>query len=350
LSRQGEVLPVYFAPNCYAKDRLQGLGAKTSNSNDNKAAARYGYVRVFVSTPDTNWVFGNDQIVNDNKPMPCADEDSKDIAYIRKIMEWINSQPEKFDATRVYSAGFSQNSMFSAYIAFCFNDQFKGVWQGGSGLTLKGKEPYVPNCGGQLAASTFAQCGKACKQCLQSYTCNDCQYWPIYPCYSPVQPMAHCIAEYTNDPISVGQSDIEGLSSSRNMYERSLKEGHEARLLRFSPSQDTSIAGKHKSPQNSLYWKIGCLGITASCSSACEASFLACVGEQGASTALDQANAFATCIKENKFATLTGCTLDCAPTYNMLASSENPTTAEVATFGAASSQSGAQPNDSLCSQ
>ena len=41
LSRQDEVLPVYFAPNCYAKDRLQGLGAKTSNSNDNKAAARY---------------------------------------------------------------------------------------------------------------------------------------------------------------------------------------------------------------------------------------------------------------------------------------------------------------------
>ena len=70
-------------------------------------------------------MFGNDNIVNDNKPMPCADEDSKDIAYVRKIMEWINSQPEKFDATRVYSAGFSQNSMFSAYIAFCFNDQFK---------------------------------------------------------------------------------------------------------------------------------------------------------------------------------------------------------------------------------
>ena len=56
---------------------------------------------MFVSTPDRNWVFGNDQIVNDNKPMPCADEDSKDIAYIRKIMEWINSQPEKFDAYNI---------------------------------------------------------------------------------------------------------------------------------------------------------------------------------------------------------------------------------------------------------
>ena len=302
-----------------------------------------------VSTPDKNWVFGNDNIVNDDKPMPCADEDSKDIAYIRKIIEWINSQPDKFDSSRMYSAGFSQNSMFSAYIAFCFNDQFKGVWQGGSGLTLKGKAPYVPNCGGQLAASTFAACTGACKKCAAENTCEACQYWPIYPCYSPVQPLAHCIAEYTNDPISVGQADIEGLSSSRNMYERSLQEGHEARLLRFSPSDDETIPGKHKSPKNSEYWKMGCLGITAPCSAACEASLLACVDEQGASTALEKANAFGTCIKDSKFQTLNGCTLECSPTYNMLASGETPTTAEVATFGAAASQAGPVPDNSKCS-
>ena len=120
-------------------------------------SSRYGFARVLVSTPDHNWEFGNDQIVNDNSPMPCADEDSKDIGYIRKIMEWISSQPDTFDSSSVYSGGFSQNSMFSAYIGTCFADQFKGIWQAGSGLILKGKKPYVPNCGGQLAASQMAR-------------------------------------------------------------------------------------------------------------------------------------------------------------------------------------------------
>ena len=342
-----------FSPNCYASDKLSGLNGKNENTPTNKAAERFGYARVLVSTPDKNWVFGNDNVVNDGRPMSCADEDSKDIAYIRKIMAWINSRPEQFDSSRVYSAGFSQNSMFSAYIAFCFNDQFRGVWQAGSGMTLKGQSPYVPNCGGQLAASTFAQCkeegGGACRQCIQKYACDDCKYWPIYPCYSPAHPMAHCIAEYTNDPIAVGQEDIEALSTGRNMYERSKIEGHEARLLRFTPS-DSSIPGNHKDVKNLVYWQAGCLGVTEPCSSQCETSFVSCVNNQNASTAQEKADAFGTCIADGAFNALTGCSLDCAPTYSMLAMSEEPSTAEFDTFGAASSTASTRPNDSLCSQ
>ena len=49
----------------------------------NKAAIRYGFARIGISTPDKNWVFGNDNIVNDQYPMPCSDADSKDIAFVR---------------------------------------------------------------------------------------------------------------------------------------------------------------------------------------------------------------------------------------------------------------------------
>ena len=62
--------------------------------------------------------------------MPCSDEDSKDIAYIRTIFNYLESRPENFDMTRVYAAGFSQNSMFSAYIGYCFPDNVVGVYQG----------------------------------------------------------------------------------------------------------------------------------------------------------------------------------------------------------------------------
>ena len=72
----------------------------------------------------------NNGIVSDLAPMPCSDEDSKDIAYIRKIFNFIESNPDKFDAKRVYAEGFSQNSMFSAYIGFCFPDNVVGIWQG----------------------------------------------------------------------------------------------------------------------------------------------------------------------------------------------------------------------------
>ena len=77
-----------------------------------------------------NLTLRNNGIVNDLAPLPCSDEDSKDIAYIRKIFDFIESNPDKFDAKRVYAEGFSQNSMFSAYIGFCFPDNVVGIWQG----------------------------------------------------------------------------------------------------------------------------------------------------------------------------------------------------------------------------
>ena len=44
------------------------------------------------------------------------------------------------------------------------------------------------------------------------------------------------------------------------MYDKLIQEGHDARLLRFSPNDD--IPGNHQDPKNAEYWKVGCLGIT----------------------------------------------------------------------------------------
>merc|ERR1712109_44914 len=146
LERAGESLPVVFSPQCYGKDNLMSISMKSVFAADNKAAARYGFARIGVSTPDGHWTFGNNNIVNDAAPMPCSDEDSKDIAYIRKIFAFIESNPSKFDASKVYAEGFSQNSMFSAYIGFCFPDNVLGVWQGGSGMAITGEPPNLPGC------------------------------------------------------------------------------------------------------------------------------------------------------------------------------------------------------------
>ena len=121
-----------------------------SFSDGNAAATRYGFARFGLSSPDGAWTFGNDGVVNDDYPMPCSDEDSKDMPYLRAIFDFIESNPDQFDASKIYAGGFSQNSMFSAYIAFCFNEKVLGVWQGGSGLAYTGEKPYLPGCQAQV--------------------------------------------------------------------------------------------------------------------------------------------------------------------------------------------------------
>ena len=82
--------------------------------------------------------------MNDDYPMPCSDDDSSDIKYMRAIFEFVEANPDQFDSSRMYAEGFSQNSMFSAYIGHCFNGNVLGVWQGGSGMGLTGQLPYFP--------------------------------------------------------------------------------------------------------------------------------------------------------------------------------------------------------------
>ena len=58
LFRASEVLPVVLAPNCYAKDKLQGIEALNAKSDGNAAAVRFGFVRIGLSSPDGAWTFG----------------------------------------------------------------------------------------------------------------------------------------------------------------------------------------------------------------------------------------------------------------------------------------------------
>jgi len=245
-----------------------------SDIDINIAAERYGYARIGLSTPDGHWTFGNNGVVNEETPMPCSEDDSKDISYVKTILDFIK-EDKRFDASRVWAEGFSQNSMFSAYIGF---------W----------KEP-----------------------------CEDCEYWPIYPCYNKKRAMIDCLADYKNDYIASGRDNPETESTAKYMKERLDKEGHDARLLRFSPSEDGSIAGGHKDPRNTPFWQVGCLGITEPCSKECETNFINCVNKRDPISANDKAEAFQDCIVED-FKDLDGCENSCAPTFGMLSQSEVP--------------------------
>ena len=126
-----------------------------------------------------------------------------------------------------------------------------------------------------------------------------------------------------------------------------MDEGHDARLLRFSPSANND--GGHREPENKDYWYIGCLGITPSCSIECELAFITCVEEQIlVSNAKNSADAFKNCIGNVNLFTSLGCEENCAPTYPMLATSQEPTTAKFSNFGAGQETADPRPDSSRC--
>lgn len=104
---------------------------------------------------------------------------------------------------------------------------------------------------------------------------------------------------YTDDGIACG-TDFYG-------YNAMISEGHDARLLSFP-------GGKHKNPEHEWAWKVGCLGITDSCSAACEDSFKSCSNSQS----------FSACESDLQAGRLSSCKVGCAPTLDMLSLSEQP--------------------------
>ena len=108
-----------------------------------------------------------------------------------------------------------------------------------------------------------------------------------------------------------------------------------------------TVSGSHQDPQNKEHWQVGCLGITAPCSQECEVAFMACVEDQNPEGGSDRVTAFQNCMDLSTFEAL-GCDAECAPTYNMLTTSEMPTVAVFDNFGAGSDSASERPDESLC--
>ena len=164
------------------------------------------------------------------------------------------------------------------------------------------------------------------------------------------RPINICQMEYTNDYVGVDKDT--GRSVGINMFDALKREGHNGKLVRFAPPADGSFQSGHHEPQNSLYWQIGCLGVTTACSAECESSFVQCADCSASSPAKKRVDAFAKCIEEQRFTSLKGCTADCSPTLTMLQCSQTPARLELpyGKFGKAidGDKRGQRPKDSRC--
>ena len=237
--------------------------------------------------------------MNFDNPTACSlDEFSSerdrlvDLAYVKTIIDWVESNPSKFDG-RIYIEGFSQNAMFSEYIAFCLHQKISGVW---AQAWWKGGDDYTTRRRGWNGAP--------------------------WPCFSKEGPVTTCIGEYSNDNRAIDRKPY---------YDLLVKEGHNPNFFRFAPSTDGTLKSRHSMIPNRMHWMVGCWGLTSPCSPSCEDLFFECMKDSDVSTDKKRVQSFSACI----FGLKTGECSECAPTLKMLESSQRTDSQMVKDFGGA---------------
>ena len=319
-------MPGVVNSNCYA-----GYSDPAQAQRDEfEDADRYNYAVLFLANPvndarSNGWFFPNDGVINVDHQTPCADSDSVDLEYSRLALETFASF-EQVDGGKVFTKGFSQNSMWSAVLGVCFPDKVLRFAQGGSGLAIRGAAVTPPGSQSECTQSSRAEHGR---DCVTDHPCDGtngeplCTWWPIYPKgqtevlggappsapppATTLSPLQSCGFVYEGDYL---------FSTQLPMYDALVAEGHQARYLSFP-------GGQHKMPSNANDWLVGCLGIQDKCSAECEADIVSCVGGGGA-------DAFKTCMSgASSGGRPSSCRAACAPTLAMLSSSETPSAVKV---------------------
>lgn len=152
-------------------------------------------------------------------PYPCTEEDSIDLPYYERILDWIDSQPSKFDRERVFNGGFSQGSNFISYVSFCFPERLRGIATSGSGLKVNG--PAVEYCS-EYDTEQRGVCEigvtDGWTNTGNTGTCEGCRFTPMKPLDGATdvmgQPLRACI--------NVGEFDsrVHGSDQYRYYFEK----------------------------------------------------------------------------------------------------------------------------------
>ena len=300
-------LPVVISNSCYTQNNLRAGGCTAGSAMVN-AANEYGFVGVCASSTDGNWEFGNDGVSNDDNPAPCSQEDSKDLLYLGGIFDTLDhlGTTGPIDSDNIFTWGFSQNAMFAAYTAICFQDKIKGFWQGGSGLYVDGVTNPLPQMEGACRRSDFLEYGR---DCVTQAPCEECQYFPAYPIRSAA-PIKGCVAGYEDDFL---------FETTEPMYEALRETGHHGRLLQFK-----DIGRGHSNPYNEWAWMMSCMGVVEKCTNECSDAFVDCMNDLGGQSELERLNDYEVCYAQGTYPNLAGCSSGCAATIEMLSTVESP--------------------------
>ena len=254
-------LPLIIQPDCYTANEFAG-------SRDAEAARIYGFHYMDLTTPDGGWDFPNNNEINEtNFGTQCDDAASKDVGYLKSVFTVVDQMiaDGHVDADKVFVQGFSQNSMFSIFMATCFPNRIAGIWQGGSGLYSQadGSRP-LPKCEGACTSDSFDEHEQAC---IDVQPCETCKFFPVFP-EKTGQAIRSCIMMYEDDR-SAHSTAVPG-------YKILKDQGHEPQLSIFGADRENRIGG-HSAPANQWAWITHCLGLNDSCTDSCSTQIVACM-------------------------------------------------------------------------
>ena len=325
-------LPVIVHFNAHACDTLWKMGMQEEDPLL-VAARQYGFATLALSSPTEKWTFGNNGIVNRTHPMPCDARANVDLAYVEEALEaLVIHNPTGFRRDRLYVEGESVNGMFAEYVAHCLSNFVAGVFRPQSGLTARGLDgPLLPQREGLCSESSFARYRGAC---IHKEPCKNCEFWPIYPCYSSRRPMVECLVAYTNDELVSAKPDDPRTTDTLldHAFWALDREGHDVRMVKLGAHERHS---GHQPPLNKYEWMVGCLGVKPPCDDeVCTRLLFLCMKRRRREGAEPKDVAWRECLGSASLADA-GCST-CGPTLPMLSLSEgNPVEAQLAlrTFG-----------------
>jgi len=208
------------------------LMAHGSGSNANLWCGK-PHVRASFAALNTTLLCTSSAIIDDHKtwrppkegssatnPYPCSEEDSVDLPYYERILDWIDGRPADYDRERVFNGGFSQGSNFISYVSFCFPGRLRGMATSGSGLKVNGaaveycSEYDNPSRGGVCEIGV----ADGWKNTGNTGTCEGCLFTPMRPLDGATdvtgRPLRACI--------NVGELDsrVHGSDQYRYYFER----------------------------------------------------------------------------------------------------------------------------------
>lgn len=315
-----EPQPLVMLPDCYTRNALQNPDAVMDFSQ------RYNVRSIELTAPSGSWNFPlNNEVNADNYTAQCDPESSIEVAYMQGVFSVVDQMVADgtVDPERIYVSGFSQNAMFSLFVATCFPERVRGINQGGSGLYSQADGSLaLPQCEGACRRSDFVTHGD---ECVNEAPCDSCSYFPVYP-DSSAGTFQSCIFMYDNDDAA----HTTAVPAHKVLTEA----GYEASLHIFASRRENGLGG-HTLPVLGLEWANSCLNINPRCTSACEKAVVSCIddfqdayandneGQQAINTE-EGRNLLSRVFKDCRSANPDICSQGCAATQAMLHSVQPP--------------------------
>ena len=105
-----------------------------------QVATKQGIALLCTSAANSAWQLGTPASQLETLPgeaNDCNQTTNDDLSYVARILAFVRARPSRFDAARVFQAGFSSGALLAALSSLCLSQHIVGFGQAGASLSAK---------------------------------------------------------------------------------------------------------------------------------------------------------------------------------------------------------------------